>query len=290
MKKENFNEECPYLNILNRPEYNSMKESIGDDICLLVVHGSRAYGTNHLDSDFDIKGVYIESVEEMVGLKNVFDKKAKTFDSPETDIQVHPLNKFLKLALKSNPTILEILFVPDDCVIYANNIGKCLLQIRDIFLTQNIKHGIKGFAKNELYRVLRNKDMNDEDSRKKLYKSQMHCLRLIRMGTEALEGKGFNVKRTHDLNELVSIRNGKYEDKPIVAGRNKSLMLFSGMDDFNNKMDKEEKLFNLACVNSKLPEEISDEELKKLNMLIMSIYINNFDLAKAWSNPIDIED
>ena len=47
-------------------------------------------------------------------------------------------------------------------------------------------------------------------------KNVMHCVRLLHMGKELAEGKGFNVERTWDRDMLIDIRNRKYEYEEII--------------------------------------------------------------------------
>ena len=47
-------------------------------------------------------------------------------------------------------------------------------------------------------------------------KNVMHCVRLLHMGKELAEGKGFNVVRTWDRDMLLDIRNHKYEYEKII--------------------------------------------------------------------------
>ena len=47
-------------------------------------------------------------------------------------------------------------------------------------------------------------------------KNVMHCVRLLHMGKELAEGKGFNVVRTWDRDMLLDIRNHKYEYEEII--------------------------------------------------------------------------
>lgn len=47
-------------------------------------------------------------------------------------------------------------------------------------------------------------------------KNVMHCVRLLHMGRELAEGKGFNVVRTWDRDMLLAIRNHQYEYEEIM--------------------------------------------------------------------------
>ena len=61
-----------YKKILNSPEYEFLKtnEHLGDNIILLALGGSHAYGTNTPTSDLDIRGIAIEKPENLISYQN----------------------------------------------------------------------------------------------------------------------------------------------------------------------------------------------------------------------------
>ena len=74
--------------------------------CILkVVAGSRAYGTNTEDSDYDYRGICIQPKKYLLGLD-----KFEQHEEKEPDTVIYSLEKFVRLALQNNPNILEILF------------------------------------------------------------------------------------------------------------------------------------------------------------------------------------
>lgn len=74
---------------------------------LMTLVGSRGYGLHTDASDYDWRGVCVEPFSSVVGF-NGFEQQETKGDNSETTI--YSLRKFLKLALKGNPTILEVLF------------------------------------------------------------------------------------------------------------------------------------------------------------------------------------
>lgn len=56
---------------------------------------------------------------------------------------------------------------------------------------------------------------NNKKDEMHLLKHAMHLIRLLRMGTEILEGKGIHTYREHDRELLLDIRNGKYSYQEI---------------------------------------------------------------------------
>jgi hypothetical protein len=80
-----------------------------------AISGSRAYGTNLPHSDTDLKGVFILPEAEFYGLTYVPQVANDTNDEV-----FYELRRFVELLLKNNPTALELLGTPADCVVYRH--------------------------------------------------------------------------------------------------------------------------------------------------------------------------
>ncbi|QJX48818.1 nucleotidyltransferase [Hymenobacter taeanensis] len=80
-----------------------------------AISGSRAYGTNLPHSDSDLKGVFILPEAEFYGLEYVPQVANETNDEV-----FYELRRFVELLLKNNPTVLELLGTPADCVIFRH--------------------------------------------------------------------------------------------------------------------------------------------------------------------------
>jgi hypothetical protein len=78
-------------------------------------------------------------------------------------------------------------------------------------------------------------------------KNMMHCVRLIHMGKELAEGKGFNVVRTWDRQMLLDIRNHKYEYDEII--------------EYVEKLYKDTDEMSKTC---NLPDTVDKEKVHKL--------------------------
>ncbi len=76
-----------------------------------VVSGSRAYGTDLPHSDTDLKGVFVLPEADFYGLDYLPQVANDTNDEV-----FYELRRFVELLLKNNPTALEMLGTPADCV------------------------------------------------------------------------------------------------------------------------------------------------------------------------------
>lgn len=97
------------------------------------IRGSKAYGLALENSDTDTGGVFIAPTEQLIGLGLDYQDEIKSEKNDDCWIE---LNKFMRLLLKSNPSVLEALFVDDEFVIYEHPTFTELKKHRDIFLTK----------------------------------------------------------------------------------------------------------------------------------------------------------
>lgn len=82
-----------------------------------AVTGSRAYGLNTAKSDTDIRGVFILPKDIFYSLDYTPQVSNET-----NDIVYYELRRFIELLSKNNPNIIELLNIPEDCVVYKHPI------------------------------------------------------------------------------------------------------------------------------------------------------------------------
>lgn len=106
-----------------------------------TIVGSQAYGTDIKGiSDIDHKGVYMQSIDDLIS----FNYKPQIEKSKD---EVHyEIRRFIELLQSANPTVLELLFSPDDCIITKSPEFDLLIQNRDKFLTKKCLMSFGGYA------------------------------------------------------------------------------------------------------------------------------------------------
>ena len=124
----------------------------------LVVRGSHAYGTNIETSDTDYAGVFIQSQDDILG--NTYKEQ---INDDNNDIVIYEVRRFLELLGSNNPTVLELLNTPEDCVIYKDPIFDMVLENRDNFITKICAKSFGGYAKQQIQKAKgQNKKQNWE--------------------------------------------------------------------------------------------------------------------------------
>ena len=129
---------------------NNTFENIRKENRLLFenIRGSHLYGLNNEDSDIDTSGIYLATRGSLLGLG--IDYQAQVSDIKH-DTTWFELGEFCKLIIKSNPTMLETLFVPKDKIITPpSEIIMPLFENRDQFVTKQCFNPFIGYAKSQI--------------------------------------------------------------------------------------------------------------------------------------------
>lgn len=120
------------------------------EILYEYIRGSKLYHTDVPESDEDHGGVYIMPNETLYDLG--FDYQNEIKDNTNDKV-IWELGRFLELALSSNPTVLEALFVPDDKVIYEHPVIKEIRKHRDEFISKKCFAPFGGYAADQIRRA-----------------------------------------------------------------------------------------------------------------------------------------
>lgn len=126
------------------------KPWLRDNTLYVAVHGSHCYGLANELSDIDIRGVALRPARDyLVGRSNFEQQEMKG----EFDAVIFDFHKFVQLAEKGNPNVLEILFVNEEHVVHQNHFGELLRANRELFLSKKIRHTLSGYAISQLKRI-----------------------------------------------------------------------------------------------------------------------------------------
>lgn len=161
------------------------------NIILEGIVGSTAYGLAHKDSDIDKKGIFAFDTKDLFGLNYRTMKDVVETHAPNPDNTWYEAAKWCNLALKCNPNILELLFLPDDLYTVRTDVGDMLINIRKSFLSAPaVRNSYINYARSQLHQI-ENHGHFGSDMKKRTAKHARHLVRLMM--------QGFQIYRTGDL-------------------------------------------------------------------------------------------
>ncbi|HBL12540.1 MAG TPA: nucleotidyltransferase [Cyanobacteria bacterium UBA11162] len=180
-----------------------------DHIIYRCIIGSRAFGLEHDNSDTDRRGIYLPPASIHWSLYGI----PEQLENNENQECYWELQKFLIMALKANPNVLECLYTP--LVETATPLAQDLLAIRDIFLSQLVYQTYNGYVMSQFKKM-------EQDIRTKgeiRLKHAMHLIRLLLSGITILK-EGFVPVKVEDYRQqLLAIRDGEMPWEDVNAWR-----------------------------------------------------------------------
>lgn len=109
--------------------------------------GSQAYGTQTPESDIDKKFVYILPQDYILGTGYVEQLNVNK------DYTGWELKRFLELMGSSNPTVLELLNTPEDCIITKHPLFQYVLDHKADFITKGCRNSFAGYAVQQIQKA-----------------------------------------------------------------------------------------------------------------------------------------
>ncbi len=171
--------------------------------------GSRAYGLDSDESDTDRRGIYLAPAELQWSLFGT----PEQFEDNATQSCYWELQKFLTMALKANPNILECLYSP--MVEKQTPLATELLAIRDRFLSQMIFQTFNGYAMSQFKKI--EQDIRNHGEVR--WKHAMHLLRLLLTGAATLRDSRVPVRVEAHRERLLTVKRGELPWPEVDAWR-----------------------------------------------------------------------
>lgn len=175
------------------------------------VTGSRAYGLDTDASDTDRRGIYLAPADLQWSLHGA----PEQFEDHATQSCYWELQKFLVMALKANPNILECLYSP--LVEKATPLATELLALRRGFLSRMIFQTFNGYALSQFKKI--EQDLRNHGAVR--WKHAMHLLRLLISGAATLREGAVPVRVTDPAlrDRLLAIKRGELQWSEVDTWR-----------------------------------------------------------------------
>jgi uncharacterized protein len=184
-------------------------DSLRPYVIYRCVVGSRAYGLADAGSDTDRRGIYLPPARlhwSLAGLPEQIEDHA----AQETYWE---LAKFLTLALKANPNVLECLYTP--LVEHATPLAEELRALRTSFLSKHLYQSYNGYVLSQFRRM--EQDLRTHGAVR--LKHAMHLIRLLLSGITALREAMIPVRVTEQRERLLAIKSGELPWADVNAWR-----------------------------------------------------------------------
>lgn len=186
-----------------------LQHDLFEHVIFRCVIGSRAYGLDHEASDHDRRGIYLPPAVLHWSLYGV----PEQIDNPATEETYWEIQKFLTLALKSNPNVLECLYSP--IVEHASPVAEQMLAMRSSFLSKLVYQTYSGYVMSQFKKL--QADLRNKGAVK--WKHVMHLLRLQMAGITIMREGHVPVRVEHERDRLLEIRAGETSFENCEAWR-----------------------------------------------------------------------
>ena len=164
------------------------------NLILKCIGGSHLYGLNTPSSDMDIRGIYMDDINDVL---NISGRQNNEIADDRQDVKYYSLGKFLKLASECNPNIIELLYLPEDAILYKSPVYEYLIEHREWFMSKRAMHTFKGYAYAQIQKA---KGLNKKGNSVSKYVNEDGIRRLRMWLSQPMTGK--TMMTTSQLNEI----------------------------------------------------------------------------------------
>jgi predicted nucleotidyltransferase len=218
---------------------------LNDNCSYLSIMGSHAYGcadtSLDIKSDMDIYGFCIPRREvlfpHLAGEIPGFGRQIKRFEQyqqhhvldadalggkgREYDFTIFSIVRYFHLCMEGNPSCLDSLFTPHECVIHCTQVGNMVRENRKIFLHKGCFQRYKGYSYSQLHKMS-SKSPEVGSKRHELrekygidLKYALHLVRLLCEVEQILAEGDLDLRRNSE--QLKAIRRGEMTEAEIRA-------------------------------------------------------------------------
>lgn len=208
---------------------------------VLGVGGSQAHGLAVEGSDYDGRGVFSYPTEDFFR----FTDPKESIVTTGPDSTSHELRKFLRLAAKGNPDVLE-LFGLDTYAAFDPQWGPRLLDLLPAVLSINVRSAYLGYANQKLTDMLKQGEDFWPQYGTRNWKTAKHFFRILEAGKHVLS--------TGEIQVRVRDRDFYLEEIPKLMGNEFFHKAYEALEDFQSTNN----ILNAAPETSRLEQFIID--------------------------------
>lgn len=186
-----------------------LDQELYERVIYRCIVGSRAYGLAGEGSDVDRRGFYLPPAELHWSLFDL----PEQLENAETQETYWEIKKFITMALKANPNILECLYTP--LVEFSTPLADELIAGRSAFLSKLIYQTYNGYVMSQFKHL--EQDVRTRGAPR--WKHAMHLIRLLMAGAVALREGTIPIQVSEHREELLAIKRGEVPWEEVDAWR-----------------------------------------------------------------------
>lgn len=256
---------------INSDEYRFLKTDphLNNNIILLGLGGSHAYGTETDNSDLDIRGVALNSKLDLLCPDAGFEQ----FINNDTDTTIYSFNKIIKLLSGCNPNVVEILGLKPEHYLYLSKIGEELLNNKHLFLSKRAVHTFGSYANSQLRRL-------DNKAARLVGQAQMeqHILNSINNASYEFKNKYFPLSKEDSISLYLDDAINENFEKEIFMDVH---LTHYPLRDYKSMWSEMSTIIReYAKVGKRNSHAIEHNKLSKHMMHLVRLYLMCFDILE----------
>lgn len=252
-----------------------------------VQTGSVSYGVSSDDSDVDVVGFAIPPKEDIFphlnGEIRGFGKQSTPFEQfqkhhvwhgeKEFDFTIYSIVKFFQLCMENNPNMVDVLFVPQRCVLHCSRIGQIVRDNRQSFLSKQCYTKFRGYAYSQLSKMDSKKftsnEKRNDDVQNYGYSTKYayHLVRLVLECQQILQEHDLDIQQNREI--LKSIRRGEWT-----------------ISEVRSWFDSKEKDIETLNVNSTLREKPFEDVIRNILLQCLEEHYGSLDKIVQKNNSV----
>ena len=235
-------------------------------LLFMTISGAHLYGFPSADSDYDLRGVHVLPIPEIIGLnpgQETIERSEIKPDRFELDLVTHDVKKFLGLLLKKNGYVLEQLYSP--LVVTGTPEYEELKEIAKGCITRHHAHHYLGFSRTQ-WKLFQ----KEHPPRVKplLYVFRVLLTGIHLMQTGKIEANLVKLNKSFNLSYIPDLIERK------IAGAEQSVLGTGNMKFYQGEYERLSQKLEIASDGSHLPDGPNCKE--KLNDWLVRVRIKTF--------------
>nr|WP_314461235.1 nucleotidyltransferase domain-containing protein [uncultured Clostridium sp.] len=258
-----------FKKIMNSDEYDFLREHerLGNNIILLGLGGSHAYGTNNENSDIDFRGITLNLPSDLIGLTEF-----EQYEDEKTDTVIYSFNKIVRLLLECNPNTCEILGLDEDQYLIKTKLGQELLDNKGLFLSKRAAKSFGGYAGAQLRRLQNAIARNSMPQSEK----EMHILNSVKNALEDFQRRYDSFDQGSIYLYIDKAENPEFDTEIFVDASYKHLPL----RDYENMWSVMHNVVKDYDKIGKRNRKKDDNHLNKHAMHLIRLFMMAIDLLE----------